>query len=68
MKPPTFPLNQQPIHLPKHTPSTKHTIIFITNLFFQLPFLKIHNPVLSILPDPPKKDLTPSASYTPKQP
>lgn len=62
-----FDIYKDGYKLTKHKGWTKDTIEFITQVFFELEFVKINNGLVTPNPNPNKKDLTESKFYQTKQ-
>ncbi|MBD1381236.1 single-stranded-DNA-specific exonuclease RecJ [Metabacillus arenae] len=63
----SFHLEKQGNELAKYRGWTKDTIIFMSQVFFELEFVKIENGIISINHDSKKRDLSESEAYAKKQ-
>lgn len=70
----SFLLKQQPFHVEKYADVlsrkkgwSKETIHFMTQVFFDLEFVKIENGLISLVENPAKRDFASSKTYSRKQ-
>ena len=70
----SFLLKQQPFHVEKYADVvsrkkgwSKETINFMTQVFFDLEFVKIENGLISLVENPAKRDFASSKTYSRKQ-
>ncbi|MDQ0254258.1 single-stranded-DNA-specific exonuclease [Evansella vedderi] len=59
----TFDMNRHAIDLAKHKGWTVDAVHFISQVFFDLGFVKIDNGIVTLVENPAKKDLTDSLTY-----
>jgi len=63
----TFHLREHLMELAKHKGWSRDSLIFMTQVFFELGFVTIENGLAQIVDNPPKKDLTSANIYQERQ-